>query len=321
MQTERQSNLIQRLLDSSEAVEDSVKVHGPIVASLLEERFEPRVPEAEDGDKPHVLAFLFTLRDDLGASREAVAEIEARNIRLLRRVTGLSNERATLLESLQNDYTWLRGHLEKLLGEGQAEVVGGIQRPTATSSKKLLRQVRLAIEALSEPGVELVEKRFGAGRTDPAVVVEQLERRSARFREVLNRLDELHREVQVTQKDKNRTVEEHKRTFFSIARALEGFYRLAGEDELADRIRPSRVRCGRRAVDVEESEGGSENGGADGGGSEEGDSASVTASAAPAEESSTEESSTEGVPAPPETASPAVEDADGASEGTPASDA
>ncbi len=53
---------------------------------------------------------------------------------------------------------------------------------------------------------------------------------------------------------KNRMLEEHKDTFLWTARTLEGYYRLAGEDELADRIRPSSRRRGLRAVDVEAEE-------------------------------------------------------------------
>ena len=67
------------------------------------------------------------------------------------------------------------------------------------------------------------------------------------------------REVDVTQKEKDRTIEAHKKTFFPIAHTLEALYRLAGEDELANKVRPSVVQRGRRAVEVEESpESGSE---------------------------------------------------------------
>ncbi|MCP5017154.1 MAG: hypothetical protein GY938_18060, partial [Ketobacter sp.] len=64
----------------------------------------------------------------------------------------------------------------------------------------------------------------------------------------------LNREVQESRKVKNRKLEEHKDTFLWTARTLEGFYRLAGENELADRIRPSLRRRGLRAVDVEAEE-------------------------------------------------------------------
>ena len=53
-----------------------------------------------------------------------------------------------------------------------------------------------------------------------------------------------------TRKDMHQAMADHKETFLWIARAGEGLYRLAGEDELAERIRPSLRRKGRRKVDV-----------------------------------------------------------------------
>ena len=47
-------------------------------------------------------------------------------------------------------------------------------------------------------------------------------------------------------------MERHKRTFYPIARTIEDFYRLAGEDELAEKVRPSVTHRGRRAIEVEE---------------------------------------------------------------------
>lgn len=58
---------------------------------------------------------------------------------------------------------------------------------------------------------------------------------------------------------KNRAMKEHKDLFLWTARTLEGYHRLAGEEEHADRIRPCGRRPGRRLVDVndETSEGAS----------------------------------------------------------------
>ena len=264
MVVQRQSEPILRFVDSSQAVEDSATVHGgPIVAPILEKRFDPQNTvliadgETEDG-QPIFRAVIYSLRDELTASREGLLEVEKRHLRLKRRVTELSNERVVLFDRLAADYTWLRGTLEKRLGSDDADALAGFQAPTATRSTALLRQVELAADALSAAELELPGDRLDAFRFDPGETAEKLRSKAQRYRELLAEIRRVKREVDVTQKAKDRTIEAHKKIFLPIARTLEALYRLAGEDELAAKVRPSVVQRGRRAVEVEESpEGGS----------------------------------------------------------------
>ena len=164
-----------------------------------------------------------------------------------------------LFDELAGDYTWLRGRLEKQVGSLDTDVLAGFQGPTATGSTGLLRQVKLAADALSV--AELTSRGPSRGvRVRPAgdrrEAAGQGRARTASCCEELRRLK---RELEVSQKEKDRTVERHKKTFFPIARTIEDFYRLAGEDELAEKVRPSVAQRGRRAIEVEGSpEGGRE---------------------------------------------------------------
>ena len=265
MEVQRQSDPIRRMFDSSQAVEDSVTYHGgPVVAEILEERFSPhntvRIADGETEDgQPVFRVVMYKLRDELTASREGLVEVEERHIEIKRQITKVSNERMELFKELADDYTWLRGKLERQVGSHNADVLAGFQAPTAPSSTGLLRQVKLAADALSAPDLELPADRLGAFEFDPKATAEKLREKAKRYRKLLAELRKLKRQLDVSQKEKDRTVERHKKTFLSIARTLEDFYRLAGEDELAEKVRPSVVQRGRRAVEVEDSpDGGSD---------------------------------------------------------------
>ena len=258
MAVQRQSETFLRYMDSSLEVEDSVTVQGPEIASILQRRFSPHNTvliadgETEDGEVNY-RAVLFTLRDELAASREELSAVELKHIDLKAQVTELSVEREKLHEELAGDYTFLRGNLEKRAAGRKISAQAGLQGPTAQKSSRLLRQVNVVVYKLSKPGLELPEDRLGAFGFDVDGTVAKLEAKAERLAELLQRLRRLKRELQRSQLAKDETVERHRNTFFPVTRTLEGYYRLAGKEELADRIRPSVVQRGRRAVEVEDS--------------------------------------------------------------------
>ncbi len=86
---------------------------------------------------------LYKLRDELTASREELVSVSKRHIELKRRVTKLSNERMRLFKVMADDYTWLRGRLEKQVGSFDTDVQAGFQGPTAT---------RLSCSGRPDPG-------------------------------------------------------------------------------------------------------------------------------------------------------------------------
>ncbi len=109
----------------------------------------------------------------------------------------------------------------------------------------------MAIARFEQPDLEFPASELEGFTVDPEGAARGLKTKVTRLRGVVDEQRRLNREVQESRKVKNRKLEEHKDTFLWTARTLEGFYRLAGEDELADRIRPSLGHRGLRAVDVE----------------------------------------------------------------------
>jgi hypothetical protein len=245
-----QSEAILRLLDASQEVEDSVTHHGPRVAKRLEERFAPYFAHLGDGRRPNFLATFFALRDELAASREELSAAELRHIDLVAKITELSLEREDLFGSLQDDYTWLRGNFARILGPRLSAAVTGVQGPTAAGTSKLLRQVKIAVDRLSKPGLELPPGPLGTAPSDPGEIAAKLAAKARRLRQVRRRLRRTRRKAELTMEEKNDTIERHKATLFPVRSTLGGFYRLAGEDGLADQILPPTPRRPRRTIEL-----------------------------------------------------------------------
>lgn len=301
MRTE-QSDLILDLLQSAEKVEVEIETHADEVALRLDEWADPLLGEAEDGrEKPDFRATLLVLRDGLSDSRGKLNAAEQANIDLIRQVVELREERQELTEGLYEDFSSLRRTVEELYrGKGKdnpnAFVVAGIQGPTSQGPTRLLRQIELATVHLSQPGFVLPASRFGGAPLDPRDLVASLQPRSERLRKVQVEIRRLGSELNASRKEKNRAIERHKNTFSWVSQGAAALFRLAGESELADRIRPAARRARRRGSSPEadaaraaDAEGGSSDGGTPTGGSVD----AASGEAGPAGSSPDEPSSSE----------------------------
>ncbi len=258
MAVKRQSETILGYLDSALAVEDSVTVQGPMIGAILDGRLGPRVEvliadgTVDEAGRPSYRAVLFALRDELAASREELSAVEFHHIDLKSQITEHSIERERLHEELAADYTFLRGSLERRPEGRKISARAGLQGPTAQKSSRLVRQVSVAVYKLSKPDVTIPEDRLAAFGFDLDGTVAKLKAKAERFAKLLRQLRHLKRELQMSQDTKDETLERHRNTFVPVTRTLEGYYRLAGKDRLADQIRPSEVQRGRRAIELED---------------------------------------------------------------------
>lgn len=255
-----QSDRILVLLDTSLKVETEIETHAPEIAGRLDERFAPRFEGLGVGsERPDFLSTLLAMKGELQASREALAAQEQRHMDLLKRGIELRGERGKLTDSLYGDFSAMRRTVEQVYdSEGNTErsafVLAGIQGPTAQKPVRLLRQVDLAVAHLLNSDLVLPEPRFGGVDVDPRRLARGLRPRAQRLGEVIREIKEVGSQLNATRKEKNRAVEHHKETFLWVARGAESFFQLAGESELAERIRPSVRRRGRRAADVGETD-------------------------------------------------------------------
>jgi hypothetical protein len=82
---------------------------------------------------------------------------------------------------------------------------------------------------------------------DPAGVAAEMAPEVAALGESLTELDRMLKEGDQALVNRQATLDSQRRTYVNVARSQEAYYRLAEEDDLADRIRPSLRRATRRA--------------------------------------------------------------------------
>ena len=247
---QRQSEQALQHMEIAADVESSVETHGPSVGQTLNVMHAHRFENREDGlTAPDFVSVIVSFGEQLGDSRRHVADADHEHVERLRQIIDLRQERDDSISKLYQHFSIARRTIDQFFGSGKAFVIGGLEGPTAQKPTKLLRQAELAIARLEQPDLQLPAIEVEGFDIDPAAVAAGLRAKVERLRQVLADLRVLRREAQASRKVKNRALAAHQPTYLSIARALESFYRLAGEDELADRIRSS-SRTGRRATEA-----------------------------------------------------------------------
>lgn len=252
---EVQSDRILDLVQSAFAVETQITTHSEMVAARLQDAFAPFFDDAEGEQPPDFRAVLQAMKDKLGEAREKLSLAEEQDISLVKEAIELRDERQALTGSLYEDFSSMRRTIEELYrgrgkGNFNAFVVAGIQGPTAQRPTRLLRQVDLATQHLLQPGFAFPASRFGAPQLEPAQLAEALQPRATRLRQVQAELRRVGSELNASRKEKNRALRAQRQMLSWVTRGAESFFHLAGEHELAERIRPTVARP-RRAPEEE----------------------------------------------------------------------
>lgn len=239
-----------QFMESAAEVESSVDKIGPMVGEYFDHKYGPRFENREDGcQPPRVLDTMIALKEDLTASRERLAAADEEHVELLRQMVETRDEREQLKASLYRHLSAARHVVEDLYGKGKTFQLVSLEGPTGRTSNQLMRQAGQAAKRLGQKGLKLPDPEAEGFGVNPPVAAKALKKKVGRLTQVIDHLRGLRRDAQESRKVKNRVLKEHKALFLNVARALESFYRLAGEDEHADRIRPSARRPGRRVID------------------------------------------------------------------------
>ncbi len=236
---------------SAEDVEASVTHNGPDIGPKLDVRYD-NITTLTEGEAPRPTHrdILFTLRDGLTASRQNMVARDNDHVESLRKFFEKREERDQVLGGVYDHFSIMRRLIDDQFKDKSPFVIAAIEGPTSRNSDTLIKQANIAIERLYSSEMALPEPRVASIRIDPKAVAEELETKVGALRDKNTELRQCRRAVQKSRKLKNEAIEEHNSTFLWTARTLEGYYQLAGEEELAKLIRPSTRRPGRRAVEV-----------------------------------------------------------------------
>lgn len=233
---------------SSRIVENSVSTSGEKVAAKLAERAQDLPGDFTALDFLAVLLFLQALQAE--ARRKLVAADEAHRNEIADD-DGFRQERDAAGADLARRIRTLRDAFRSAYGPTKAKELGFDVRLGRTPGALLAQGKRLLanfdpeqpLPASETPGVSL-----------DLSLVPPLQAAVTRLETALDDVAREKTEADATQVAKNLAMGEFDDTFLRVARTLEALYTLAGELELAARVRPSRRRPGRTETVDEEPE-------------------------------------------------------------------
>ncbi len=243
-------------LKSCAFLEQTILNHGQRVALVLAERLAPLV--AAGVGVPDFMALQLFFLEVLRTLRGRIEDAERTHVDELADDTEPRSRRNRAYSALRSRISELKDFFVGVYKPENVEVLG-FPRVLGRSGEELLRQVDRLIAHLGAPSTLLPAPLVGEVNLTLADIATSLQPLADELRIALTDVGREVKKATLTQLDRNRAVEEYDRTFLGVARTLETLYRLAGEDELADQVRPSVRRPGRTAqVVAEEGTGDSE---------------------------------------------------------------
>ena len=235
------------LLMTSEEVVASIATYSREIAAQLIELWT-----AIGQDPPDVEGNFSALQGGLEASGQRLAEADQRHVRQVAVTIGVRQRIRQVTAKVYRKFSTIRRVMDELHGEGKAFVLATIEGPTAQTARRLLRQCELALAQLLDPALELPTHEHDGIELNPLKLALSLKADAELLRSLLADLRRERRVLQKTRKEKNDAVEAHRHTLVWTARTVQGYYMLAGEVELAERLRPATRRKSRPQTEGED---------------------------------------------------------------------
>ncbi|MCP3963965.1 MAG: hypothetical protein GY719_39535 [bacterium] len=231
-------------LRSYDVVSAAIRTHGGQAADVL--NGDQTTPEGEPAKDYRPI---FTdLGDRLDVAQEGMLEANSTHLGQLARVSELRTRRDEIKEQLLAAFTPARHTLENLYGSTRGFTVVGVAGSTLRDPRGLIKQVRDTVDFLEDPKVEL-NRTVEEVDVDLPAVATRLSKGADQLELVVAAHAEADKDAETTRLAKNEAIEKYDRQFFYVGRATEGLFDLAGMHDLAERVRPSIRRPGRREDD------------------------------------------------------------------------
>jgi hypothetical protein len=227
------------LFKSAKEIRVAIDADGERIGGLLNETNPLPVPEGEPtfDYRLHFQHLSHQLDVAVGDTELTEDQHSAQLIRVAR----FQSERDETVKSGYDTLVWARQGLESLYPNGGFEL-GFLKGKTPEVPDKLLEQLGQTVKLLREPAVDLREVKVRGFSADFGEVASELETEVASVQGALDRLGRGRKDAEGTLVVKRKAVEALRRTLLWVGRTTEGLFHLAGESELAERIRKSTRR-------------------------------------------------------------------------------
>ena len=223
-------------------VTGAARIQGPELGIKFGEYLAPALVEGEVLPDFGAVIQLYGRR--LQGFRDTMVETDADYLEQRALLADLYLESEKQTGKLKASILSLRSTCEGLLGEESLRALA-LDFNVAQDPRGVLRQGEILRDRLSKSERELVPERWVDGPIISTDLAAELDGEIAEVRLVVTKIVEQRKVVDTAKVRKDQAKEEFDRQFIPIARLLEATFRVAGETELADRIRPTVRQLGR----------------------------------------------------------------------------
>ncbi len=238
---------VSRRLGSVEEVRASLAAHRGRLGDKLDVQ-RPAAPESGFSYQ----ANLDHMDGQLAKVQSQLVDAEDQHVRQMARIRQLRRRRDQGAADTYDKQTAARGILASLYGKDRDFEVAAVSGKTPKSSKALAEQVDQTVKFLRSPEGEVPSSRVAGVGVDFAAMADDLKNGQQQLIEVRADLAQAEKQADGTRQTTARAIENFDVVFLWAARSLEGLFRFAGEQDLADRVRTSVRRVTRRQAEPEE---------------------------------------------------------------------
>lgn len=266
----RTEGVLGRLFSGGAAL-TTIGTHRGEAAGYLEQRYGMNPPTLRttswrdaETEEEFVAAFNYRqhfdhLFGDLETARTAMASAEDEHQRKLMQLEDLTHRREEVGDLLQDLFFKVRQTIETLYSKTQRRgqrwrrgfVLASVSGATPRTPRRFLEQVVQTEKFLRDPAVEPPSLELNGVKVDFTALADDLKPLRKQYSELLDAIDRVRKEADATLAAKTKAIEENDSVFKWVTRACESLFHLAGMHAVAEKIRPSVRRKGRRAVDEE----------------------------------------------------------------------
>ncbi len=239
--------VISNFLQAVQEVMDSLATFGGRIVEHLDER-HPRVagPPAEGEVGWSYEAVFDHLRRDLQSMYERLSAAKDQHVRMLVRIDVLRSQSQGLAKRLYKAQVTVRRILGAAFDPGRSFQVAAASGETPRGFTELEEQAGQTVKILRQPEVEMGPIEVDGVEIDLGDMADGLENRLEEFRQVQKSRRRARKALAETKVVKDQAIDYCKGLLPGVSQTLEGYFRIAGEPELADRIRTSTSKATRR---------------------------------------------------------------------------